>query len=74
MALVASAFEVIPPLTGTEGSGFAWTIYTGDLASHLPDDEGSQAMIEYSEVRRENIDVCCSLCAEYRPRPSYMTS
>jgi sphingomyelin phosphodiesterase len=33
-SLAASVLEAIPVLTGTEHTGFAWTIYTGDLVSH----------------------------------------
>jgi len=31
---MAAAMEAIPALTGTKGSGFAFTVYTGDLVSH----------------------------------------
>ena len=34
LALGMSALEAIPTLTGTNGTGFAWTVYTGDLVSH----------------------------------------
>ena len=37
-ALMMAAMEAIPALTQTEDSGFAWTMYTGDLVSH--DKEG----------------------------------
>lgn len=37
MSLGISTLEAIPALAGTEETGFAWTIYTGDLVSH--DDE-----------------------------------
>ena len=33
-SLAVAALEAIPVLTDTEQSGFAWTIYTGDLVSH----------------------------------------
>jgi len=33
-SLAAAALEAIPVLTGTEKTGFAWTLYTGDLVSH----------------------------------------
>ena len=33
-SLAAAVLEAIPVLAGTEKSGFAWTIYTGDLVSH----------------------------------------
>jgi sphingomyelin phosphodiesterase len=34
MALAMAALQAIPALAGTEKTGFAWTIYTGDLVSH----------------------------------------
>jgi hypothetical protein len=34
MALAMSALQAIPVLTGTQNTGFAWTLYTGDLVSH----------------------------------------
>ncbi|KAF8899142.1 Metallo-dependent phosphatase-like protein [Infundibulicybe gibba] len=49
MALVMSALQAIPALTGTKGNGFAWTIYTGDLASHDPENQLSRAYMEYTE-------------------------
>jgi sphingomyelin phosphodiesterase len=33
-SLAASVLEAIPVLADTEQTGFAWTIYTGDLVSH----------------------------------------
>ena len=33
-SLATAVLEAIPVLTGTEKTGFAWTIYTGDLVSH----------------------------------------
>jgi sphingomyelin phosphodiesterase len=35
-ALVVSALEAIPALTGTQGNGFAWALYTGDMVAHDP--------------------------------------
>lgn len=29
-------------LTGTQNTGFAWTVYTGDLVSHDPENELSR--------------------------------
>ena len=37
-----SALEAIPALTGTEDTGFAWTIYTGDLVAHDPENQLSR--------------------------------
>lgn len=34
MALGMAALQAIPALTDTQDTGFAWTIYTGDLVSH----------------------------------------
>ncbi|KAI0299797.1 Metallo-dependent phosphatase-like protein [Russula brevipes] len=33
-SLAAAVLEAIPVLAGTEKTGFAWTLYTGDLVSH----------------------------------------
>jgi hypothetical protein len=33
-SLAAAIFEAIPMLTAPDDTGFAWTIYTGDLISH----------------------------------------
>ncbi|OJJ33781.1 hypothetical protein ASPWEDRAFT_173212 [Aspergillus wentii DTO 134E9] len=50
--LALAALEAVGPLTGT-GDGkdsFAWTVYTGDLVSHDPATEQSQAYTEYEET------------------------
>ncbi|THH03993.1 hypothetical protein EW145_g5843 [Phellinidium pouzarii] len=49
-ALVLSALEAIPALTGTENTGFAWTMYTGDLVAHDQDNQLSHAYVEYVET------------------------
>ncbi|CAG8956934.1 hypothetical protein HYFRA_00011984 [Hymenoscyphus fraxineus] len=36
--------------TGTTKSNAAWSIYTGDLVSHDPENEMSQAYVEYTET------------------------
>ena len=41
-SLAASVLEAIPVLSGTENTGFAWTIYTGDLVSHDPENQLSR--------------------------------
>ncbi|KAF7332972.1 Sphingomyelin phosphodiesterase [Mycena venus] len=41
-ALALAALESIPVLTGTQGTGFDFTIYTGDLVSHDPMNELSR--------------------------------
>ncbi|KAJ6601280.1 Metallo-dependent phosphatase-like protein [Mycena vulgaris] len=50
MALAAAAVQAIPPLTGTEKTGFSFSIYTGDLVSHDPDNQLSRAYVEYTET------------------------
>ena len=42
MSLAVSALEAIPVLTETTDTGFAWTIFTGDLIAHDPDNEASR--------------------------------
>ena len=45
MSLAVAALQAIPALTGTKNNGFAWTIYTGDLVSHDPDNQLSRYAI-----------------------------
>ena len=42
LALVTSAIEAIPALAGTQDTGFAWTVFTGDLVAHDPENEISR--------------------------------
>ncbi|KAG1794909.1 sphingomyelin phosphodiesterase [Suillus plorans] len=49
-SLITSILEAIPPLTGTESTGFDFSLFTGDLLAHDPDNQQSRAMTEYSEV------------------------
>ncbi|KAK7058586.1 hypothetical protein VNI00_002222 [Paramarasmius palmivorus] len=42
-ALVMAALQAIPPLTGTQDTGFAWSMYTGDMVSHDQDNQLSRA-------------------------------
>lgn len=51
LALAMAALEAIPVLTGTEKTGFAWSLYTGDLVSHDSDNQLSRDYVMYSEVR-----------------------
>ncbi len=37
-----AALEAIPVLTETEGTGFAFSLYTGDLVSHDQDNQLSR--------------------------------
>lgn len=50
--LALAALQAISPLTGTDDgiSDIAWTIYTGDLVSHDPQNQLSRAYIEYTET------------------------
>jgi len=41
-SLAAAVLEAIPVLTGTNNTGFAWSIYTGDLVSHDPENQMSR--------------------------------
>ncbi|TFK56761.1 sphingomyelin phosphodiesterase [Heliocybe sulcata] len=49
-ALMTAALESMPVLAGTEESGFAWTIFTGDLVSHDPDYQLQRSYIMYTET------------------------
>ncbi|KIM47617.1 hypothetical protein M413DRAFT_205073 [Hebeloma cylindrosporum] len=50
LSLALAALQAIPALTGTKDNGFAWTIYTGDLVSHDPDNQLSRDYVEYTET------------------------
>ncbi|KJA28633.1 hypothetical protein HYPSUDRAFT_34088 [Hypholoma sublateritium FD-334 SS-4] len=50
ISLGLSALEAIPALTDTKDTGFAFTVYTGDLVSHDPDNQLSRGYIEYTET------------------------
>jgi len=50
-SLAAAALEAIPVLTGTEKTGFSFTVYTGDLVSHDPENQLSWNYVMYAEVR-----------------------
>ncbi|KAG6867077.1 hypothetical protein C0993_007005 [Termitomyces sp. T159_Od127] len=45
MALSMAALQAIPALTDTKDTGFAWTIYTGDLVSHDRENQLSRRML-----------------------------
>ncbi|KAG1723693.1 sphingomyelin phosphodiesterase [Suillus lakei] len=49
-SLITSVLEAIPLLTGTESTGFDFTMFTGDMLAHDPDNQQSRAFNEYSEV------------------------
>jgi hypothetical protein len=44
-SLVAAVLEAIPILAATNDTGFAWTLYTGDLVSHDPENELSRWVV-----------------------------
>ncbi|THH00668.1 hypothetical protein EW026_g1883 [Hermanssonia centrifuga] len=50
-SLILSALQAIPVLTGTQHTGFDFTVYTGDLVSHDPDNQLSRDYIMYAEVK-----------------------
>ncbi|KAL4269094.1 Metallo-dependent phosphatase [Pleurotus pulmonarius] len=50
LSLIAAALEAIPPLTETQGTGFAWTVYTGDLVAHDADNQLSREYVTYVET------------------------
>ncbi|KAG1858059.1 Metallo-dependent phosphatase-like protein [Suillus subalutaceus] len=49
-SLITSVLEAIPPLTGTESTGLDFTLFTGDMLAHDPDNQQSRAFTEYSQV------------------------
>ncbi|KAF9502285.1 Metallo-dependent phosphatase [Pleurotus eryngii] len=50
LSLIVAALEAIPPLTETQGTGFAWTVYTGDLVAHDADNQLSREYVTYVET------------------------
>ncbi|KAI9455924.1 Metallo-dependent phosphatase-like protein [Lactarius psammicola] len=51
-SLAAAVLEAIPVLTGTEKTGFAWTLYTGDLVSHDAENQLSRKTVVYDLFKR----------------------
>ncbi|KAI0066506.1 Metallo-dependent phosphatase [Artomyces pyxidatus] len=49
-SLAAAALESIPVLAGTNGTGFAWTVFTGDLVAHDAEQQLSRDYIMYTET------------------------
>jgi len=49
-SLILAALQSVPVLTGTEETGFDFTIYTGDLVSHDPSQQLSKQYTVYSET------------------------
>jgi hypothetical protein len=84
--LLVAAMEAIGPLTGTEQSGFDFTIYTGDLTAHDPDNSYSRfvfshfvyemlmlpdrAYVEYEEVKSILIRSGCAFMTASRCWPT----
>ena len=52
-ALALAALESIPALTNTQSTGFAWTLYTGDLVSHDSDNQLSRFVLSPSSTTEE---------------------
>ena len=50
-----AALETIPTVTGTEKTGFSWSVYTGDLVAHDPEYQLSRDFVMYTEVRRRKL-------------------
>ncbi|KIJ63465.1 hypothetical protein HYDPIDRAFT_188300 [Hydnomerulius pinastri MD-312] len=55
LSLMVSAMEAVAPLTGTEETGFDFSIFTGDLTAHDNDNQYSRAYVEYAEVMVYNL-------------------
>ncbi|KAH7914741.1 Metallo-dependent phosphatase-like protein [Hygrophoropsis aurantiaca] len=49
-ALILSVLQAIPAVAGTEETGFAFTLFTGDMLTHDSENQQSRAFTEYSEV------------------------
>ncbi|KAF8259132.1 sphingomyelin phosphodiesterase [Lactarius quietus] len=49
-SLAAAALQAIPVLTGTEKTGFDFTVYTGDLVSHDSENQLSRDYVMYAET------------------------
>ncbi|KAH7904866.1 Metallo-dependent phosphatase-like protein [Hygrophoropsis aurantiaca] len=49
-ALILSVLQAIPVVAGTEETGFAFTLFTGDMLTRDSDNQKSRAFTEYSEV------------------------
>ncbi|KAF8836600.1 sphingomyelin phosphodiesterase [Paxillus ammoniavirescens] len=68
ISLMLAAMQAIPAVTETEGTGFNFSLFTGDLTSHDPDNQYSRAYVEYAEIMVYN------LLKEYLgPAPVYAT-
>ncbi|KAI6111616.1 sphingomyelin phosphodiesterase [Pisolithus croceorrhizus] len=61
MSLMLAAMQAIPVLTETEGTGFNFSLFTGDLTAHDPDNQYSRAFVEQAQ------EIC------WTPAPVYAT-
>lgn len=68
LSLMLAAMEAIPALTQTTGTGFNFSVFTGDLTAHDPDNQYSRAFVEQAQV------VVYDLLKKYAgPAPVYAT-
>ncbi|KAH0828939.1 sphingomyelin phosphodiesterase [Lanmaoa asiatica] len=68
ISLMLAAMQAIPEVTETQGTGFNFSLFTGDLTSHDPDNQYSRAYVEYSEIMVYNL-----LKQHLGPAPVYAT-
>ncbi|KAH9897978.1 sphingomyelin phosphodiesterase [Cubamyces lactineus] len=50
LSLMLAGLKSVPVLAGTERTGFDFTLYTGDLVSHDPDNQLSRDYVLYTET------------------------
>ncbi|KAG2030028.1 hypothetical protein BDR03DRAFT_936749 [Suillus americanus] len=50
--LMAVAMQAISPITGTEGNGFNFSIFTSDLTAHDPDNQYSRFVVFHDLLKR----------------------
>ncbi|KAG9308166.1 sphingomyelin phosphodiesterase [Chiua virens] len=55
ISLLLAAMQAIPEVTETLGTGFNFSLFTGDLTSHDPDNQYSRAYVEYCEILIYNL-------------------
>ncbi|KAG9308172.1 sphingomyelin phosphodiesterase [Chiua virens] len=68
ISLMLAAMQAIPEVTETLGTGFNFSVFTGDLTSHDSDNQYSRSYVEYCEV------IIYNLLKEYLgPAPVYAT-
>ncbi|KAF8434337.1 sphingomyelin phosphodiesterase [Boletus edulis BED1] len=54
-SLLLAAMEAIPQVTETLGTGFDFSLFTGDITAHDSDNQYSRAYVEYCEVTVYNL-------------------